>query len=134
MNIPKDTIVAVADGENLILFRNTGDDTTPSLQVLPAAAVSTENVSAGMYHHDTAKDHDSRQLDEFAFAAGIVETLNSRVLAHKIENLVVIAAPRTLGEMRRHYHKTLKAVLIGEMDKDLTGHSTADIEKAIMAA
>ena len=41
---------------------------------------------------------------------------------------------RTLGEMRKGYHKQLSAVLIGELDKDLTGHSVQDIEKALEAA
>ena len=51
-----------------------------------------------------------------------------------IEQLVVIAAPRSLGELRKHYHKTLEAKLTGEIAKDLTGHSIADIEKAVHAA
>ncbi|WP_242154832.1 host attachment protein [Sphingomonas sp. BAUL-RG-20F-R05-02] len=46
----------------------------------------------------------------------------------------MIAAPRTLGELRKHYHKTLEAKLVGEVSKDLTGHTTADIEKAIASA
>ena len=59
--------------------------------------------------------------------------LNKRVLDGKIEALIVIAAPRTLGELRRHYHKALAAVLVGEIAKELTGHSIADIEKTIAA-
>jgi len=47
---------------------------------------------------------------------------------------VIIAAPRTLGEMRKGYHKSLSDVLIGELDKDLTGHSVQDIEKALAVA
>ncbi len=39
-----------------------------------------------------------------------------------------------LGELRKHYHKQLSAVLVGEVAKDLTGHSEGDIEKAIAAA
>ena len=46
----------------------------------------------------------------------------------------IIAAPRALGEMRKHYHKTLSAKLLGEISKDLTGHPIADIESAIQAA
>jgi protein required for attachment to host cells len=46
----------------------------------------------------------------------------------------VIAAPRTLGELRKHYHKTLEAKMVGEISKDLTGHAMADIEKVIAAA
>jgi protein required for attachment to host cells len=53
------------------------------------------------------------------------------VLDGKITDLVIIAAPRTLGELRKHYHKKLSATLVGEIAKDLTGHAVQDIEKAI---
>ena len=48
--------------------------------------------------------------------------------------MMVIAAPRTLGELRKHYHKALQAVLSGELAKDLAGHPLADIEAAVTAA
>jgi protein required for attachment to host cells len=35
--------------------------------------------------------------------------------------------------MRKHYHKALSAILLGEIAKDLTGHSLADVEKALTA-
>ncbi|WP_315974446.1 baeRF12 domain-containing protein [Devosia neptuniae] len=36
--------------------------------------------------------------------------------------------------MHKHYHKTLTAKLLGEIAKDLTGHSIGDVEAAIEAA
>jgi hypothetical protein len=39
--------------------------------------------------------------------------------------------PRTFGELRKHYHKSLSAILVGEIEKDLTGHNIQDIEKAL---
>ncbi|MDB5628152.1 MAG: required for attachment to host cells family protein [Tardiphaga sp.] len=59
--------------------------------------------------------------------------LNRRVLNGNVKSLVVIAAPRTLGELRKQYHKNLEAALIGEIPKDLTGHTLQDIEKALVA-
>ncbi|MBC7506924.1 MAG: host attachment protein, partial [Sandarakinorhabdus sp.] len=64
---------------------------------------------------------------------GTAAMLNSQVLDGKIDSLIVVAAPRTLGELRKHYHKALSAVLVGEIAKELTGHSIADIEKTIAA-
>ncbi len=60
--------------------------------------------------------------------------LNKRVLDGEIASLIIVAAPRTLGELRKHYHKALTAVLTGEISKDLTGHSMSDVQKTIMAA
>jgi protein required for attachment to host cells len=134
MDIPKSAIVAVADGEILNLFRNTGDEATPKLTALPDTEVSTTNHSSGGRHQSSSANPADSQQDEDSFAAGIAEILNRRVLDGKIEHLVVVAAPRTLGELRKHYHKALEAVLVGEISRDLTGHSTGDLEKIIAAA
>jgi protein required for attachment to host cells len=56
------------------------------------------------------------------------------VLDGKIDKLIIVAAPRTLGELRKHYHKALTAVLVGEIAKDLTGHTVSDVERTIAAA
>ncbi len=64
----------------------------------------------------------------------MADLLNQGVLSGKISKLVIVAAPRTLGELRKHYHPKLSAVLIGEIHKDLTAHAVEDIEKAIAAA
>lgn len=60
-----------------------------------------------------------------------MDYLNKEVLDGNIDGLVIVAAPRALGEMRKHYHKALTAKLLGEISKDLTGHSVADIELAL---
>jgi protein required for attachment to host cells len=43
-------------------------------------------------------------------------------------------ATKSLGEPRKHYHKALQGKLLGELAKDLTGHSVADIEAALAKA
>lgn len=134
MDIPKDAIVAVADGEILNLFRNSGEANAPKLVAMPDAAVSSDNAGSGGRHQSSSANPSDSQQSEDGFAAGIVELLNKRVLDGKIDNLIIVAAPRTLGEMRKHYHKSLSAVLTGEIAKDLTGHSMADVEKTITAA
>ena len=131
MLIPHGTIIAVADGEILNLFRNAGTDIAPQLAPLDDPAISTDNMGSGGRHQSSAANPDDSQQDEDGFAAGIAAMLNKRVLDHKIDNLVIVAAPRTLGELRKHYHKALSAVLLGEIAKDLTGHSVADVEKAL---
>ena len=133
MNIPKNAIVAVADGEILHLYQNTGDAAAPKLSVIEHGAVDTDNMGSGGRHHSSSANPSDSQLVEDSFAAGTAALLNSQVLDGKIDALIVIAAPRTLGELRKHYHKALEAVLLGEIHKDLTGHSIADIEKTIAA-
>lgn len=134
MNIPKGAMIAVADGAKLSLFRNDGDPSEPRLVSQPAPDINTDNKSGGVGHQSKSANPDDDTQEEDGFAAGVVEILNRRAIEGKIDNLVVVAAPRALGEMRKHYHAKLKDVLVGELSKDLTGHTSEEIGKALAAA
>jgi protein required for attachment to host cells len=133
MLLPKDTTIAVADGEKINLFLNAGDETAIKLVAVPHDGVD-HDPGARMARQSSPANPDPGQAEEDQFSAGIVQYLNKRALDGEIQNLVIIAAPRALGEMRKHYHKALTAILLGEIPKDLTGHSQADVERALAAA
>ena len=134
MQLPKGTTVAVADGEKLSLFRNSGDEVHPKLTALTEPDVHTSNKGSGGRHHSSSANPDDKRLSEDSFASGIATLLNKQVLDGHIKELVVIADPKTLGELRKHYHAKLSSALLKEIPKDLTGHSTADLEKTLAAA
>jgi protein required for attachment to host cells len=134
MHLPQNAVVAVVDGEKLVLFKNEGQASDIQLKALPDAEVDTSKISSGGRHSSSSANPSDDQQDEDGFTAGVAQLLNTRVLDGKIKNLLIIAAPRTLGELRKGYHKALSDVLVGELDKDLTGRSAQDIEKAITAA
>ena len=134
MKLPKNAVVAVADGELLNLYRNTGDEGAPVLAAMAAVDVSATNAGSGNRHQSSSANPSESQQNEDGFARGIAALLNKDVLEGRIDNLVIVAAPRTLGELRKHYHKALEAKLVGEVSKDLTGHSAADVQKAVVAA
>ncbi|KKI17682.1 host attachment protein [Sphingomonas sp. ABOLG] len=77
---------------------------------------------------------DYHQLEEDRFAADAAELLKKRAFSNEYDSLIVIAPPKTLGELRKHYHKEVTDRLSGELAKDLTGHPIADIEKALLDA
>ena len=62
---------------------------------------------------------------------GVADVVNKMVLTHKVEHLLIIAAPKTMGQLRKGWHKETSARIVGEISKDLTGHSTDDIAAAI---
>lgn len=134
MHLPQNTIIAVADGEKLSLFQNEGDEANVKLRAMPAEEVDASKISSGGRHSSSSANPDDSQQEEDGFGSGVTNMLNKQVLDGKIKSLVIIAAPRTLGEMRKSYHKSLSEVLLGELDKDLTGHSIQDIEKALASA
>ena len=133
MQLAHGTVVAVADGEKLVMYRNSGTDAEPSLTALPVGDISSENKGSGGRHGSSSANPGDSRMEEDGFAAGTAEMLNKQALANKFDHLVVIAAPKTLGELRKHWHKALEAKLVAEIAKDLTGHSTAQIEAALTA-
>ncbi len=134
MQLPRGATVAVIDGEKLHLYRNAGDEADMRLTALPKAKVDADHRGSDPGHRTSAANPHSHQAEDDGFAIGVADVLNREVLEGGIAHLMVIAAPQTLGELRKHYHKALSAVLLGELHKDLTDHSTKDVEKAIASA
>ena len=134
MQIPKGATVAVLDGQKLSLFHNTGDEANPELKASPVPTINTDNKSGGVGHPSSSANPADSQQDEDGFTAGIADLLNKQAIEGKMKDLIVIAAPRALGELRKHYHQKLKDVLVGELSKDLTGQTSDDIQKAILSA
>ena len=126
MLLPHGNLIALVDGDKFELYRNNGNEAAPDLVAQPSPKLDTHNHS-GTSHHSSAGNHSDSLVEEDAHAIAAVEWLNSQVLGHKLEHIVVIAAPRTLGEMRHHYHKQTEKALLGELAKDLTGRKPADI-------
>jgi protein required for attachment to host cells len=48
-----------------------------------------------------------------------------------LSEIVVIAPPRVLGELRQELSAKAKGKVKGELDKDLTRHPLPEIEKAL---
>lgn len=137
MLLPHGTVFAIVDGEHFELYRNTGTEAEPQLDAMDVPPLSVTNYSAGAHDHDkisrfqvgAPKDR-LNKLEEAAHVAAVAQCLNAKVLAHEIDRLVIVADPRSLGEMRRHYHKTLEDALVGEVAKTLTGRPAGEILQA----
>ena len=89
--------------------------------------------SSGGAGRSAYEEVDFHQLEEDRFAAETAELLRKRALNNDFESLIIVAPPKTLGELRKHYHKEVEKRLAGEIAKDLTGHPVAEIEKILQA-
>jgi protein required for attachment to host cells len=134
MNLPKGATVAVVDGEKFNLFRNEGDEAGLSLTAVAHDEGDGHHKSGNAGRHSSAANPDGAQDAEDGFSESVAAFLNKGVLEGRIAQLVIVAAPRTLGALRKQYHDKLTAVLLGEIAKDLTGHAVGDVEKAVAAA
>lgn len=132
MIISPGTLVAVVDGEKLALFENTGHQTIVLSARPTPAIVERASGAAGRISSEANPDNDTQAED--GFAMGVADVLNKWVLTNKVEHLLVIAAPKTMGQLRKGWHKETVARVVGEISKDLTGHSADQIAAAIQKA
>ena len=145
MKLPHRTLVLVADGRKLLLLRNHGDEAHVDLRTeahdeqesrkdgdikTDQAGQSSGPAGTGM-PGGTMGETDFAQQAEDRWAADAGALLRKRVLANDFDNLVVIAAPKTLGVLRKHYHKEVESRLLGELAKEMTDRPIADIEKML---
>lgn len=155
MQIPHDAYVLVADGQKMLFFRNQGDEAYPNLEVGTATEQSNPqtadqgtdrpgrsaaggaargqgmSVKAG---RSAYSDTDFHTLEETRFAVDAADMLKKRALANEFEQLLIVAPPSTLGDLRKHYHKEVERRLVGEIAKDLTNHPVDQIERIISEA
>ena len=146
MQLKHNAVVMVADGRKMLFLRNEGDTVAPRLQVeLAEDKVNPADrdqktdapgrAASGVGgRQDTMDEVDFHQQEEDRFAAEAAALLKARALANDFESLIVVAPPRTLGELRKHYHVEVSNRLAGELAKDLTGHPIPEIEAALQAA
>ncbi|AKH43654.1 protein required for attachment to host cells [Altererythrobacter atlanticus] len=135
MKCPHKSHVALVDGERFLFLRNDGQIFEPRLTMLDQPELEKTNFSAGVRNQDDAGQRGGNtDLNELAHGAAAAEWLNAQVLSGDIEQLTVIADPKTLGEMRRHYHKELESRIVGELAKDLSGEPIPAVEKALANA
>ena len=146
MQVPHKSVVVVTDGRKMLFLRNEGD--TVHLDLKVERAVEQDNPSDGDQKTDHAgrssssvgggqnsmAEVDFHQQEEDRFAAETADLLKKRALKNDFDSLIIIAPPRTLGELRKHYHKEVSQRLTGELDKDLTGHPIDQIEAILQAA
>jgi len=131
MILPTGAVVAVADGTTLKLYHNRAAE--PHIELVPHEdpEIAAKNPGSGTRHRDSSANPDVHRGEEDKFAAGAADYLNRMVTDGKIDQLFLIADPRTLGELRRHFHPKLREKLVGELHKDLVAHPVEDIVKAI---
>lgn len=145
MILKTDTLVLVADGRRLMLMRNEGTATAPRLTTLaeedalnpPTREQGTDR--PGRTHASSGErrsgygDTDWHEQGEADFARHAATLLEQAASGGGDEPIVVIAAPRTMGQLRDQYGRNTRLRLACEIDKDLTGQTAEAIATAIMA-
>jgi protein required for attachment to host cells len=134
MQYPHGTTIAVTDGQKLRVFRNTGNEQHLRLLELPQPDIHAHSQGATRQHHSGAANPSERHMTEDSYALAAAGWLNAQVLSGDIEQLYIVAPPRTLGELRRHYHQKLQDKLLGELGKEHTHDTPEFLHEALTRA
>ena len=138
--------VVVADGEKALFLRNEGDATYPNLEVVrevreenpPTREQGTDRPGrfndGPSAHKSAVADTDWHRVEKERFADEIADRLYKMAHRGDFEEVVLVAPPLVLGEMRQKLHKEVAAKLAGVLPKTLTNHPISEIEKRLQAA
>lgn len=125
--LKKNALVVVADGHSATLYRNTAEG---AIELRAAETLAPKNL-ADQGAGNSPAETSPKAEDEATFARQVVEAANAMVLANTVDEVVIVADPSTLGNMRPHYHKELQARLVKELAKTLVKASPDEIARAI---
>ncbi|SFS43649.1 Protein required for attachment to host cells [Sulfitobacter marinus] len=139
------TWVLIADGEKALFMVNETDAEDPFLQVFreeeqdnppnrDQAANRRGRFNDGpSVHRSAVDDTDWHQLSKDRFADELAEILYKQSHKGKFDKIVIVAPPKTLGELRDEMHQEVVAKVVGEIPKTLTNHPMDEIEKIVKA-
>jgi protein required for attachment to host cells len=136
----------VADGEKALFLKNEGDAARPNFQTVREMAQenpATREQGAerpGRYkngpsaHKSAFAETDWQRLGKERFADEIAELLYQMAHRGDFKQIMLIAPPLVLGELRKKRHQEVTEKVVREIPKTLTNHAVFDIEKILRAA
>ena len=136
--------LVVLDGEKALFMRNEGDEKFPNLAVFrefeqenpPTHEQGTDQPGrmpdGANVHKSAVQETDWHRLEKERFAKDIADRLYKHAHAGRIKELVLVASPMVLGEVRKEMHEAVRDRVVAEVDKDLTNHPVHEIEKLVL--
>jgi protein required for attachment to host cells len=136
--------VLVGDGHRALFLENHGDPDLLDLRVIEAR-VDEKNPptreqgsdAPGRAFSSVGKGRSSveatdwHELEKEHFAHEVAMRINKAAESGEMNQIVIVAPPRVLGELRKQLSPKAQSKVRGELDKDLTRHPLPEIEKAL---
>jgi protein required for attachment to host cells len=135
-------LVVVADAREAVFYSCKPNSSRPHLSRI--AALQAEKItfqsepgrsheSVGTARHAIAPHTDPKEDSRQTFARAIGKKLEEEFGKSGFENLVLIAAPKVLGDLRAALSENLKRALIAEAGKELTGANETELADYLIA-
>jgi len=141
------TWIAVVDGAKALVLRNEGEADMPNFAVVDVFERDSRDTTADLGSDRPGRTHESssarrssleqtdwHEIEEGRFAETVAGVLGRHCEAGDFSKLVIVAPPRALADLRRHYTKRVQEAIVVEIDKDLTNHPLHKIEDIVRAS
>jgi protein required for attachment to host cells len=136
--------VFVGDGQKALFLVNEGDKKFLNLRRLsvvenpdpPSREQGSDKPGRAFSSvgeiHSAVEETDWHELQKERFAASIAGRINKAALADEFSQVVIVAPPKILGELRHEFTKETERKIVAEIDKDLTNHTITEIERLLV--
>lgn len=143
VHIPRDALVLVGDGRKALFLRNKGTAREVELiverelqQVNPATHEQGTDrpgrkPGADGFSRSAIEQTDWHTQAEERFAVRIAEALYEMEHSHQFNELVVVAPPKMLGNLRTAFHPEVANCVVAEVPKDLTSHPITELGRLL---
>ncbi|MBY4892080.1 host attachment family protein [Rhodobacteraceae bacterium N5(2021)] len=133
------TWVLVADGEKALFLHNLTDAEDPHLEVFreaeqenpPPREQGTDKPGrfndGPSVQRSAVADTDWHWLEKERFASDLADILYKQAHKGRFDRLIICAAPKILGELRKELHQTVTDKVVAEADLTLTNHPVDEI-------
>jgi protein required for attachment to host cells len=137
--------VFVGDGQKALFLINEGDEKFPNLRRLsvevhrdPPTHEQGSDAPGRAYSsvgwgRSAVEETDWHELEKERFAASIADRINKAAQSAAFKQLVIVAPPKILGDLRHEFTKETETKILAEIPKDLTHHTIAEIERLLTA-
>ncbi len=144
--LEKGTWILVADGEKALFLRNTTNKRAPAFEVWreehqenpPTREQATDRPgrygTGGGGQRSAVQETDWHRLAKERFAEELAGILERRAKADAFRQLILVAPPALLGDLRAACGEEVARRIVGEVPKTLTKHPVQDIEKIVKEA
>lgn len=131
VSIAQHAWIVVADGHSARVFENEGRD--GAIELKDIHHVTPKNLLSEGPSGSRPQGDSPRDTDEATFAKQLAHWLLEHAQKKAYEQLVLVADPKTLGQMRPQLHKEVTDRMVHELPKTLTTSSLDDITRSISA-
>ena len=145
IRLPHRAVVFVGDGRKALFLLNEGTVVEPHLKVQrvfedvnpPTHEQGSDRPGRALSgvepNRSTVEQTDWHDIEKHRFARIVASALNSLLQQSRAEQVVIVAPPRTLADLRQSFSPAVEKLIVAEIAKDLISLTVSDISQYLTA-